>query len=152
MSTPDVSAYETGRMVKLYLRMEIANPQQFWNFDHDANAYVELQMDLFSDKCTDPLTEHLPEGSIFIHDRETLWLYSTHMIGSRKANYRAILQCCHYFLSLLSFISLGVSMWVVWTGCLAWKGGKDVQVFYAVTAGKTLEIPVDLPRKPNLQG
>ena len=96
MSTPAVSAYETGRPVKFYLRMEIANPQQFWNFDHDANAYVEHQMDLFSDRCADLLTEHLPEGSVFIHDRETRWHYSTHMIGTRKANYRAILQCCYY--------------------------------------------------------
>ncbi|KAI8110009.1 hypothetical protein M9434_001285 [Picochlorum sp. BPE23] len=43
--------------------------------------------------------------------------------------------------------SLGVLMWEVWTGCLAWKGAKDVQVFYAVTTGKTLEIPDDLPRE-----
>jgi serine/threonine-protein kinase len=43
--------------------------------------------------------------------------------------------------------SLGVLMWEVWTGCLAWKGAKDVQVFYAVTTGKTLEIPADLPRE-----
>lgn len=54
------------------------------------------QMDLFSDRCADLLTEHLQEGSVFIHDRETRWHYSTHMIGTRKANYRAILQCCYY--------------------------------------------------------
>ncbi|KAI8112032.1 hypothetical protein M9435_004527 [Picochlorum sp. BPE23] len=41
--------------------------------------------------------------------------------------------------------SLGVLMWEVWTGCLAWEGAKDVQVFYAVTTGKTLEISADLP-------
>lgn len=42
--------------------------------------------------------------------------------------------------------SLGVLMWEVWTGCLAWEGANDVQVVFAVTSGRTLEIPADVPR------
>eukprot|EP00889_Picochlorum_renovo_P003976 jgi/Picre1/31006/NNA_006364.t1 len=41
--------------------------------------------------------------------------------------------------------SLGVLMWEVWTGCCAWAGARDVQVMYAVTSGKTLDIPEDAP-------
>ena len=42
--------------------------------------------------------------------------------------------------------SLGVLMWEVWTGCLAWEGANDVQVVFAVTSGRMLEIPADVPR------
>eukprot|EP00889_Picochlorum_renovo_P007448 jgi/Picre1/34478/NNA_001946.t1 len=42
--------------------------------------------------------------------------------------------------------SLGVLMWEVWTGCLAWEGTNDVQVVFAVTSGRMLEIPADAPR------
>ncbi|KAI8107914.1 hypothetical protein M9435_002941 [Picochlorum sp. BPE23] len=42
--------------------------------------------------------------------------------------------------------SLGVLMWEVWTGCLAWEGANDVQVVFAVTSGRMLEIPADAPR------
>lgn len=41
--------------------------------------------------------------------------------------------------------SLGVLIWEVWTGCCAWAGARDVQVVYAVTSGKTLDIPEDMP-------
>eukprot|EP00889_Picochlorum_renovo_P006355 jgi/Picre1/33385/NNA_008709.t1 len=94
MSNPAIPApTETSRVFRFHLRMEIANPQKYWNYDHDANAYVTEQMKLFKIRCVKFLTEHLPKGKIVGMPRESRWFYSTAFIGGKKVNYRAILQC-----------------------------------------------------------
>ena len=95
MSNPaEVSAFDTGRPVRLHFRMKIVNPEQFWYHDHDSNAYMEHQMDMFKDTCEKLLTEHMPKGTFVSQDTETCWRYITQTCKV-KSNYGALLQCAY---------------------------------------------------------